>query len=131
MCRYVQSLIADEVDSGIPAERIVVSGFSQGGAVALLALREPVKLAGVLGLSCYLPLANAPLIVSPENKATPVLMCHGTADPVVMFQYGELSSQKLRGAGANLEFEQYSGLQHAVHPQELEKVASFWQRCLA
>ena len=51
--------------------------------MALLSLREKAQLAGVVGLSCYLPLAHSPPIVSPENQATPLLMCHGTADPVV------------------------------------------------
>lgn len=81
--RYVQGLIGVEVACGIPANRIIVAGFSQGGAVALLALRESVKLAGVMGLSCYLPMHDAPPVVSPENLDTPVLMCHGTGDPVV------------------------------------------------
>lgn len=79
----MQNLIAAEVAAGIPAERVLIAGFSQGGALSLLSLRASVKLAGVVGLSCYLPLASAGSIVSPENKSTPLLMCHGTADPVV------------------------------------------------
>lgn len=81
--RYIQSLIADEVKAGIPAKRVIVCGFSQGGVMALMSLREPVEVGGVLALSSYLPLASAPTVVAPENKDTKVLMCHGTADPVV------------------------------------------------
>lgn len=66
----------------LPLCRVVVAGFSQGGAVALLMLRSDVKVAGVAGLSTWLTLANDPML-SAANKATPLWMAHGTADPVV------------------------------------------------
>lgn len=128
--RYMQNLIAAEVAAGIPAERVLIAGFSQGGALSLLSLRASVKLAGVVGLSCYLPLASAGSIVSPENKSTPLLMCHGTADPVVRYEFGKLSYDKLQAAGANVSFEPIDGMGHTVYPAELQRVTAFLKECL-
>ncbi len=66
--------------AGIPPERVVVGGFSQGGAVALTMLRSPLRLAGIMGLSAYLLLHDEKPLVSEANAATPVLMCHGDVD---------------------------------------------------
>jgi len=71
------------VAQGIPSDRIVVAGFSQGGAVALLMLRSDKKLAGVVGLSTYLPLREEEGAISKANEGTPVLQAHGDQDPVV------------------------------------------------
>ena len=70
---------------GMPARfRVVVAGFSQGGALALLLLRSRLRLAGCVGLSTWLPLAEAGMVLSDEQKNTPVFMAHGTADQVVI-----------------------------------------------
>ena len=68
--------------AGIPSERVVVAGYSQGGAIALLSIRQPHKLAGVICLSGHLTMTNETM-VSAANKETPVLICHGEWDPVV------------------------------------------------
>ncbi|KAK9810851.1 hypothetical protein WJX73_002185 [Symbiochloris irregularis] len=128
--RYIQSLIAEEVKAGIPAKRVLVCGFSQGGVMALMALREPVEVGGILGLSSYLPLHMAPTIVAPENKDTKVLMCHGTADPVVKYEYGQISVEKLKAAGAKVDFKSYPGIGHSVCPEEMFEVAAFWMTCV-
>ena len=78
----ITQLIHQEMENGVPANRIVVAGFSQGGAMALhTGLRLPHKIAGILGLSCYLPLMHEHAEkIHPENRNTPVLMMHGTQD---------------------------------------------------
>ena len=83
--RFVEGLIKAEESAGIPSDRVLVAGFSQGGAVSMLILRSSIRLAAVLGMSTWLPLADAQPILSSENKQTPVLMCHGNADTVVCF----------------------------------------------
>lgn len=79
----MEQLIEAEERAGIPSSRIIVGGFSQGGAVALLMLRSHKKLAGVVGLSTYLALTDEEPLVSEANKETPLLQAHGDADPVV------------------------------------------------
>lgn len=100
---YVNGLIQAEIDSGIPANRIVVGGFSQGGALSLFAgLTAKVKLAGIVGLSSYLPLdskfANF-VRESDLNHDTPILMCHGDSDQVVPVNFGKLSFEMLKSQG--------------------------------
>lgn len=82
-CSFVEGLIKAEESSGIPSNRTLIAGFSQGGAVSLLMLRSQIKLAAVLAMSTWLPLADEQPILSSENKQTPVLMCHGNIDQVV------------------------------------------------
>src|SRR5512134_1665337 len=81
----INTLVEREIRRGSGAERIVLAGFSQGGAIALqTGLRYPQKLAGIMALSTYLPLADTlPTEASPANKATPLFMAHGVYDPVV------------------------------------------------
>ena len=84
----MEGLIQTELEAGVPAGKILVAGFSQGGAVALLMLRSELQLAGVAALSTYLPLREEPGVVSAANKQVPVLMCHGDADHVVQYAFG-------------------------------------------
>ena len=84
--RNLESLVQAEVAHGIPSKRILIAGFSQGGAVALLMLRSHMQVAAVLGMSTWLPLADEQPLISAENQNTPVLMCHGNADQVVSKQ---------------------------------------------
>lgn len=118
------NLIADEIKAGIPTERIVLGGFSQGGAMSLLAgVTCPTKLGGIFGLSCYLLLqgklkemvpANAP------NQKTPIFMGHGDADPLVRVQWGLATADKLRSWGYEVDFKTYRGLPHSAAPQEID-----------
>ena len=84
--KYIHSLVQSEIDDGIPSERIALAGFSQGGAMSIFSgLTATVKLAGIVAMSSYLVLSLrfADLVPKPEfNKNTPILMCHGDADPV-------------------------------------------------
>ena len=120
----IEALIANEKARGIPASRIVVAGFSQGAAAALMTLRDDAKLAGVVALSGYLPLAGDGA-ASPANGATPVLMCHGDADAVVAYRFGTASRDAVVAAGLPVEFKAYAGMGHSACPEELRDVGDF------
>lgn len=124
--RYLGSLVDAEVAAGVPPSKIVVAGFSQGAASALMQLRRDVPLAGVVALSGYLPLAGDGA-ASAANAATPVLMCHGDADQVVAHRFGTASADALTAAGLPVTFKTYRGMGHSATPQELQDVADFLQ----
>lgn len=128
----IESYIAHEREAGIEAARIVLAGFSQGGAVALhVGLRHAVALGGIIALSCYLPLrARLEQELAPANRATPILMCHGTQDEVVLPRFGELSRDVLRGAGLAVEWHQY-GMGHSICPAEITVISRWLQQRLA
>lgn len=116
----VRDLIALQVASGIPSSRIVVAGFSQGGAIALhAALRYPDRLAGVIALSTYLPLRDTLADeAAAANRDVPVLMCHGSADPVVPLTLGERSREVLARLGYAVDWRMYP-MQHQVCAEEV------------
>ncbi|KAI0125292.1 Phospholipase/carboxylesterase/thioesterase [Xylariales sp. AK1849] len=126
---YLRGLIQAEIDSGIPPERIVLGGFSQGGAMALLTgLTAKVKLAGIVGMSSYLPLdSKLPELLKETNlnKKTPILMCHGSVDEVVPTAFGKESSEILKKTGFNVAYKQYPGMGHAACLEELDEVEAF------
>lgn len=123
--RYVEELVAKEVASGIPSTKVVVGGFSQGGAVALMMLRSSTPLGGVVGLSTYVPMRNEQPVVSEANQQTPIFLCHGDADQVVAFAYGRQSYELLKGLGCGVEFQTYTGMAHSACPRELQDVKDF------
>jgi lysophospholipase-2 len=124
--RYVETLIKAEVDAGIPSDKIVVGGFSQGGAVALMMLRSDYGLAGVVALSSYLPLRDMPGAVSKANARTPLFMAHGNADQVVDYHYGVNSAEVLKSTHqVPVEFKSYGGMGHSACPQEMQDMAAF------
>ena len=127
---YVSSLIDAEVAAGIPRSRIFLAGFSQGGAVALhVGLRSAEPLAGVLGLSTWLPLErDYPAAVGKGAAATPFLLLHGTADQVVRTAYGRQSVERLKELGCAAEFKLYPGMGHGACQEELEDVSAFVKR---
>ena len=124
--RTVEMLIDGEVHAGIPAERIVLAGFSQGGAVALqTALRHPWRLAGLLALSTYLPLADTLAAErSAANARIPVLMAHGEHDPLVGVDRAIASRDNLRRLGYRVEWRTYPML-HSVCPEEIRDIAAW------
>ncbi|HZX69751.1 MAG TPA: dienelactone hydrolase family protein, partial [Rhodanobacter sp.] len=118
--REIETLIAREHERGVPSERIVLAGFSQGGAIALAAgLCHAQKLAGIVALSTYLPISE---VVSRErhasNAATPIFWGHGTADPVVAMQRGVDSRDLLQSLGYTVAWHTYP-MAHAVCAQEI------------
>ena len=115
----VQALIAREVALGVPASRIVLGGFSQGGVMALLTgVRAPQRLAGLLDMSGYLALAPATAAERSEaNRDVPIFMGHGRQDGVVPIAAGLASRDTLAGLGYAVEWHDYP-IQHGVSPEE-------------
>ena len=116
----VQALIAREHERGVPSERIILVGFSQGGAIALSAgLRHAEMLAGIVALSTYLPIsATLAAERSAANAGTPIFWGHGTADPVVALQRGAASRDLLQALGYAVDWHTYP-MAHAVCAQEI------------
>src|SRR5215510_8749623 len=127
----IGALIEREAKRGIPAGSIVLAGFSQGGAIALqTGLRYPEKLAGIMALSTYLPLAALlPQEASPANKQTSIFMAHGTFDPVVAYLMGTTSRVTLTGLGYNVEWHEYP-MQHSVCAEEVRDIGAWLRRVL-
>eukprot|EP01135_Chromosphaera_perkinsii_P007237 Nk52_evm45s745 gene=Nk52_evmTU45s745 len=124
----IKALIEQEIESGIPANRIVVGGFSQGGAIALWTGLTYTKasLAGVMALSCYLPLRKKlPGVMTDANKKVPLLQCHGDSDMVVRYKWGEMSHDVLKAFNPNAKFKTYPGLGHGADPQEIADMKYF------
>jgi phospholipase/carboxylesterase len=124
--------IAKERAAGIDAARIVVAGFSQGGAVALHAgLRYAEPLAGILALSTYLPLASTLATErNAANQETPILMCHGLYDPVLPHGLGVMARDALRALGYTVDWQEYP-MQHQVCLPEIEAIGAWLQARLA
>jgi acetyl esterase/lipase len=112
--RYVEELVDAEAAAGVPPGRVVVAGFSQGGAVALMMMRSARALAGVVGMSTYMPLRDEPPVVSGANAKTPLLLCHGTYDNVVAYEFGVATHNALKDLGAAVELKSYPGMAHGV-----------------
>ena len=127
----VEALIAREKTRGIPAGRIALAGFSQGGAMVLqTGLRHPDRLAGIMALSCFLPLTDK---VAAEavavNRDVPIFMAHGTEDPVIPLQRAAISRDALRKLGYQVDWREYS-MPHAVCPEEIGDVGAWLDRVL-
>ena len=127
--RRVQNLIEREIARGIKPERIVIAGFSQGGAVAYeAALSFPRPLAGLLSLSSYFPTA-ATVAIQPVQKALPILICHGISDPVVPEALGRQSVAALQNRGFSPEYRTYP-MDHAVCPRQIVDIGAWLQPIL-
>ena len=130
---FLDSLIRRETDRGIDAGRIVVAGFSQGGAIALhSALRYPEKLAGLMALSTYLPLSesfDAEVLSNDEavNGDIPIFMAHGSFDPVLPMQLGSDSARRLGESGFTVEWHDYP-MAHAVCAEEIVHIRDWLLR---
>ena len=126
----LQGLIDKEVQRGIPANRIVVAGFSQGGAIAIhAALRCTEKLGGLMALSTYLPLPeffDAEVVNNTElnNTDLPIFMAHGSFDPVLPMQLGQASYEQLSNAGFDVEWHEYP-MAHAVCAEEIRDIRTW------
>lgn len=128
----IGGLIAQENERGVATNRIAVAGFSQGGAMALhIATRHPETLAGVIALSCYLPLSRELAAArNPANQSTPFFMAHGTQDPVVPYPLGEESFQALKAAGYSVEWHAYP-MPHALCEPEVRDLRAWLARICA
>jgi phospholipase/carboxylesterase len=121
--QYIEALIARENARDIADANIVLAGFSQGGAIALhTALRHPKRLAGILALSTYLPLANTLAAEASEaNRDVPIFMAHGHGDGVIPYGFGQQSSRAIQAQGYSLEWHGYQ-MEHTVSLEELRDV---------
>ncbi len=128
----IEALIARERERGVAPGRVVLAGFSQGGAIALqTGLRHPERLAGILALSTYLPLAESVAAeASPTNREIPIFMAHGAEDPVIPLQRAVISRDQLRKLGNPVEWHEYP-MPHAVCPEEIADVGAWLGRVLA
>ena len=122
----VEALIAREARRGIPADRVVLAGFSQGGAIALqTGLRHREKLAGILALSTYLPLAESlDAEASAANKSTPIFMAHGTQDPVIPVQLADASRKALDERGYKIDWQVWP-MPHSVCAEEVSAIGEY------
>ena len=127
----IEQLVANEVAAGIPTERIVVGGFSQGGALSLWAgLQYPKTLAGVCVMSGYLAKENG-FTVTAEAKLTPVAAFHGEADPTVKVQWARQSVELAKARGVvQYELTEYAGLGHGASQEEIEDVQKWLEQVL-
>ena len=116
----------------MPASRIVVAGFSQGCAMALMVgLRHAEPLAGIVGMSGYLPLADKTAAErSPASLQTPIFMGHGTRDGVVVLPRAAASRDALKAMGYTVDWHDYP-MEHSVCPQEITDLAQWLRRMLA
>jgi phospholipase/carboxylesterase len=122
----VESLIAREVERGVAPARIVVAGFSQGCAMALLTgLRHPDKLAGIVGLSGYLPLADKTAAErSAANRETPIFLAHGRFDPMIALPRAQATRDALIALGYDVQWHEYP-MEHSVCLPEIEDLQRF------
>jgi len=127
----VEALMARENARGIPNERIILAGFSQGCAMTLqTGLRQKTKLAGMLCLSGYVPIAaKAAAEHTPESKATPIFLVHGRMDPVIQIARATASRDLLVDWGYNVEWHEYA-MQHSLCQQEVDDISAWLKRVL-
>jgi phospholipase/carboxylesterase len=129
--QQVEALIAREVERGTPRSRIVLAGFSQGGAIALqTGLRQREPLAALLALSTYLPLAAAfDAEREDASRSVPIFMAHGRSDPVIPLARATTSRDQLNAAGYSVEWHEYE-MPHSVCEDEIRAIAAFLGRVL-
>jgi len=128
----VQGLLDREAARGVPASRTVLMGFSQGCAVTLMAgLRAPLRLAGLVGLSGYLPLAATTAAErSQANRDVPIFLAHGEHDPMVVLDRGEATRDVLQSLGYDVDWHSYP-MEHSVCAEEVEDLNAWLLRVLA
>lgn len=128
----INALIDREIERGIPSEKIVLMGFSQGCAMTLMTgLRQPQKLAGLIGLSGYLPIAaTTEAERNPANQDTPIFLAHGRLDPVVPIDRAIASRDLLQQLGHSVEWHEYP-IPHSVSPEEIADIDVFLKKVLA
>jgi phospholipase/carboxylesterase len=127
----IETLIGREKQRGTAARRLVLAGFSQGGAIALqTGLRHPERIAGIMALSAYVPVAEElSAEASPANRDVPIFMAHGSYDPVIPLARAEQSRKLLESLGYPVEWREY-GMPHSVCPEELADVGAWLVKVL-
>lgn len=121
--KTIHQMIQSEISSGISANRIIVGGFSQGGALALYSgITFSETLGGIVGLSCWLPLHKSFPDARKASPSVPILQCHGEIDPVVPYKIGQLSHCSLKSFMTNAQFLSYKDLSHSSSQEEMRNV---------
>jgi len=130
--KLIETLIEAEHQRGVAYDKIVLAGFSQGGVIALqLGLRFQHRLAGIMALSTYLGLAGTLAAEANQiNSDVPIFMAHGIDDQVVPFALGEVSRQQLEAQNYSVQWQTYP-MEHSVHPDEIDDIASWLKQVLA
>lgn len=127
----IGKLVEREVIRGVTSGNIVLAGFSQGGAIALqTGLRHRHRLAGIMALSTYVPLAESlPQEAAPANAGMPIFMAHGISDPIVPYAMGSGSRELLGKMGYSVEWHQYP-MQHSVCIEEVRDISAWLRKIL-
>lgn len=130
--RQIEALLDRENARGIPDARIVLAGFSQGGVIALhTGLRHPRRLAGILALSCYLPLTDTLSAEAAQaNREVPIFMAHGRADAVIPYELGKRSAKLLKANDYRVQWHGYPA-EHTVCREELRDIEDWLNKVLA
>jgi len=124
--KYLETVIQNETGPDIPRSRIMIGGFSQGGAVALSTLfRGNTDVAGCLALSTYMPGNKKPDLPDGAKIDTPIFQCHGEDDEVISFQRGQLTNDILNSLANNVTFKAMKGMGHENNLDEMEMVTKF------
>ena len=125
----IRRLIDREIDRGIPSNRIVLAGFSQGGAVSYqAALTYMQPLAGLLCMSTYFATKDT-ITPNSANKNLPIFLCHGSRDPMVPEHMGQEAQERLTAMGYSVEYKSYP-VEHSVCPEEIADISQWLQRLL-
>jgi len=122
----IHQIIDKEISNGIESNRILVGGFSQGGALALYsALTFTKPLGGIIALSCWLPMHKQFPGYNVQSAELPIFQAHGDFDPVLPYKFGQLSASVLKTVLKNTQFKTYNGLSHSSSEQELQDIRAF------
>ncbi|KAI5804883.1 Phospholipase/carboxylesterase/thioesterase [Geopyxis carbonaria] len=126
----VHTIIEEQIAKGISSERIIIGGFSQGGAIALLAgISCKHKLGGIVAMSTWIALRDkVSTMATDANKGIPIFQAHGEIDYVVRFDWGELTKKLLLDMGHPVEWHQYPGLDHSADPQEIADLEEWMEK---
>jgi len=127
----IEALIGREKERGTKAGRLVLAGFSQGGAIALhTGLRHPERIAGIMALSTYVPVGEKlSAEASTANRDVPIFMGHGSDDPIIPLVRAEQSRNLLKSLGYPVEWHEY-GMPHSVCPEELTDIGTWLRKVL-
>jgi len=128
----ISSLLDNEIKAGIPSHRIVLGGFSQGAGLSVFTgYQYPQQLAGIVGLSGYLPYqGDFSKVLNKANVKTPALLCHGDSDTVVDYKWGAKCAKTLQEHGVPATFTTYPDMSHGACEEEIEEVLGFLQRTI-
>ncbi len=126
----IDALIQQQIDNGIPAHRIVLAGFSQGGALTLFAgLSSPHRLAGLIALSCYLPIRHElHEYAADSSHSLPLFLAHGSFDDIVSIEFSQIAHQLLEQQGLDIDWKEYP-CAHTVCTEEIEDIRAWLLKC--